>query len=100
MAMCVQPSIPPLLGVLTGTNPSDRRLNSRDHLRNTLHSESNPGFATFSVSVTMPTPLPGAKTTSNVFRGVRLPNLFLKKLSTLRFAEDGGLPHGMPDSAT
>ncbi|KAH9982035.1 hypothetical protein BGW80DRAFT_1261127 [Lactifluus volemus] len=43
-------------------------LNSRDHLRAAFHSdsESDPGFATFSVSVTMPNPRPSAKTTSGV----------------------------------
>ena len=83
MAMYVQPSIPLFVGVLTDLNLSDGRLNSRDHLRTAFHSESDPGFVTFSVSVTMPTPRPGAKTMSNNLHGVRLPNLFLKKLSTV-----------------
>ncbi|KAH9982036.1 hypothetical protein BGW80DRAFT_472 [Lactifluus volemus] len=74
-------------------------LNSRDHLRTAFRFDSDPDFATFSVSVSMPTPPPSTKTTSNVFHGFHLPNLFVKKLSTLQITEDGGLPHNMPDSA-
>ncbi|KAH9958664.1 hypothetical protein BGW80DRAFT_140480 [Lactifluus volemus] len=75
-------------------------LNSRDHLRNAVHAST--AFATFSVSLTAPTTRPGAtgNTTSNVGRGAVGLNKFFKKMSTLRFTEDGGISDGTLDSAT
>jgi hypothetical protein len=84
------------VGVLTDLYVFDRRLNSRDHLRAAFHTESDPGFATFSVSVTTPTPRPRAKTTTGVRRG---PTVSLKNMmGPLQFAEDG-VPPSMLDSA-
>jgi hypothetical protein len=78
--------------VLTDTELSDRRLNSRDYLRNAFHADT--AFATFSVA---PNQRPGVNTTSNVGGGL---NRVLQKMTTLRSTEDGWLSDGGLDSAT
>jgi hypothetical protein len=92
----VRPFLPPLLlGVLTDTELSDRRLNSRDHLRDAFHADI--AFATLSVSLTAPDRRPRVSNTSNVGGG---PNRTLSKMATLRFTEDGRLSGGSLDLAT
>ncbi|KAH9958662.1 hypothetical protein BGW80DRAFT_140305 [Lactifluus volemus] len=74
-------------------------LNSRDRLRNAVHTST--AFAIFSVSLTAPATCPGAtgNTTSNGDHGTVGLNKFFKKLTTLRFTEDGGISDGTLDSA-
>ncbi|KAH9969286.1 hypothetical protein BGW80DRAFT_638372 [Lactifluus volemus] len=76
-------------------------LNSRDHLRNAVHTST--AFATFSVSLAAPTTRPGAtqagNTTSNVGHGTVGLNKFFKKMTTLRSTEDGGISNGTSNFA-
>ncbi|KAH9958660.1 hypothetical protein BGW80DRAFT_1449369, partial [Lactifluus volemus] len=72
-------------------------LNSRDNLRTVFRSDT--GFATFSISLTTPTPHPVVNTT-NVAHGIGSSNRFLKEADTLQFAKYGGLSHGTLDSVT
>jgi hypothetical protein len=84
MAMCVHafhstPICP------HGHHLSDRRLNSRNHLRTAFRSDA--GFLTISLSGSKPTPGPRAGTESDIGVGVGSPNQPLKELGALRFAE-------------